>query len=1356
MKPRVLFRIALVVLAISLAGLAGKWAFRAQSLGNSASRPTSVPTPAPQPVAPIATPTSPTTVAAVDDNAITNRLFLTPESFWASPIAERSFAAFHDWAEQYLSSLPAGKAALEGEGTELARARREDLRALIESNPERALELAVPVRVRAGLPAAVEALLEERFSSQGRLAVLGALAEPGKENEVAPIFRVATVGEREFNAFVFGRRLGEPTRDHIPLHGIAVDDKAAISENPLRILEPAEAAAATARASEPICSVSRLPSTSFGQQVAADTGSGPVFFCHLSHAVQANENLVAGESGPPSPAGSGTPEASTWTEGSKKVILIRVDFPDLAGQPFADATGISLLSGLDAFYTEMSYGRAGFYTNGAGSDLTPTFRMPQPAGYYGTNNYYDQLRADARSAATAAGYTLANYDRDVICMGGVPGFGWSGLAYVGAAGAWLRSSFTTGVAGHELGHNWGLNHANYWDTSGQSVTGPGTSVEYGDVFDTMGSASAGNNHFNARYKAYLNWLTTNDWQTVTTNGTYRIYAHDNQNSAGLRALRIVKNAGTNYWVEFRQKFSGNKWLMSGAGLRWAQNGNEKSHLLDTTAGSVDGKNDSAIVIGRTYSDTVSGIHITPIGKGGTTPESLDVVVNLGSFPGNLPPTLTVTSSATNAATGVALSFNATASDPNGDTLAYYWDFGDGNFGTNGPSQIKSWSSAGDYVVRCVLTDMKGGVASASVLVTIGAPTTFRIAGQIALTNGLLQGARVYVSTTRMAWTDSDGTYNIVGLPAGTYTVGAILENYALNATFTNPVIVGPHFSGANFQANYSVLTAPTINSQPLSQTVSLGSNVTFTVAASGSTPMSYQWRFNAANIAGGTSSSYTKNNAQATNAGSYSVVVSNLAGTATSANAVLTVNTPPSITGQPQSQSVIAGNNATFTVAASGASPFSYQWRFTGTNIPGATASAYTRNNVQLQDGGSYTVVVTNSLGLATSAPAALTVNFTLAATATYGGRVTNSPSLQSYPANSLVTLTATSVSVFPFAGWSGDASGTNNPLSVVMNSNKTITANFTSPVPDLIIDNPFATFTGTWTTASSATDKYGSDYKTAGTSPSGVTATAAFRPNIPTAGTYDVYVWFPTITKGLLGAQFVLTDANGSITNSVNESTGSSGWQLLAGARNFAQGTNGFVLLNNNGNTSKNVVADAVRWVYSETQVVVSNHAPVLVARPNQIIYAGTMLRVTNAATDADSPNQNLTFGLGPQAPAGASINATNGVLSWKPGLGAANTTNTVSVRVSDDGTPSLSATNTFTVAVLPPLSISSIASSNGSITVNWLAISGRTYQVQYKTSLSDTNWSALLPDITATGATASKTDPATGQSRFYRILLY
>ena len=88
----------------------------------------------------------------------------------------------------------------------------------------------------------------------------------------------------------------------------------------------------------------------------------------------------------------------------------------------------------------------------------------------------------------------------------------------------------------------------------------------------------------------------------------------------------------------------------------------------------------------------------------------------------------------------------------------------------------------------------------------------------------------------------------------------------------------------------TVDTAPSIVTQPASQTVSPGANVTFSVTATSSSAMTYQWKFNGGNISGATASSYTKNNVQATDVGSYSVLISNSFGSTTSANAVLALS----------------------------------------------------------------------------------------------------------------------------------------------------------------------------------------------------------------------------------------------------------------------------------------------------------------------------------------------------------------------------------------------------------------------------------------------------------------------------------
>src|SRR5207248_2040998 len=150
-------------------------------------------------------------------------------------------------------------------------------------------------------------------------------------------------------------------------------------------------------------------------------------------------------------------------------------------------------------------------------------------------------------------------------------------------------------------------------------------------------------------------------------------------------------------------------------------------------------------------------------------------------------------------------------------------------------------------------------------------------------------------------------------------------------------------SGANTNQNP---VAPVITTQPVNQTVITGQAATFSVVASGTAPMSYQWQKNGASIAGATSASYTTPATTTSDSGStFKVVVSNGAGTATSNAATLTVNTAPvapTITTQPANQTVTTGQTATFTVTATGTAPLSYQWQKNGANISGATSASYT------------------------------------------------------------------------------------------------------------------------------------------------------------------------------------------------------------------------------------------------------------------------------------------------------------------------------------------------------------------------------------------------------------------------------
>jgi len=166
-------------------------------------------------------------------------------------------------------------------------------------------------------------------------------------------------------------------------------------------------------------------------------------------------------------------------------------------------------------------------------------------------------------------------------------------------------------------------------------------------------------------------------------------------------------------------------------------------------------------------------------------------------------------------------------------------------------------------------------------------------------------------------------------------------------------------------------------------------------------------------------------------------------------------------------------------------------------------------------------------------------------------------------------------------------------------------------------------------------------------------------------------------------------------------------------------------------------------------------NRAPTLAAIDDQFVLAGTDLMITNSATDLDVPNNNLTFSLDPGAPAGALINATSGVFTWRPTIEQAPSTNLVTVRVRDDGAPSFADAQSFNVIVASRPVIESIV-AGANVTITWSAMAGKTYRVQFTSDLGKAAWSDLAGDITASGSTAMKTDVMNSNAqRYYRVVL-
>jgi phosphatidylinositol-3-phosphatase len=218
---------------------------------------------------------------------------------------------------------------------------------------------------------------------------------------------------------------------------------------------------------------------------------------------------------------------------------------------------------------------------------------------------------------------------------------------------------------------------------------------------------------------------------------------------------------------------------------------------------------------------------------------------------------------------------------------------------------------------------------------------------------------------RTQWSRSGALVAIVQLIAA---CGSPVSTSTSTPTATAPVIT-----------TQPTPTAPVITTQPTSQTLTAGQPATFTVAATGTTPLTYQWKKNGALMSGATASSYSTGPTTASDNGvAFTVTISNSAGATTSSPATLTVNAAavaPSITIQPINATVTAGQPATFIVAATGTAPLLYRWSRNGSAIAGATSASYTITATRATDNGAtFSATVTNAIGALTSNNAVLAV----------------------------------------------------------------------------------------------------------------------------------------------------------------------------------------------------------------------------------------------------------------------------------------------------------------------------------------------------------------------------------------------
>jgi hypothetical protein len=403
---------------------------------------------------------------------------------------------------------------------------------------------------------------------------------------------------------------------------------------------------------------------------------------------------------------------------------------------------------------------------------------------------------------------------------------------------------------------------------------------------------------------------------------------------------------------------------TGLSYQWQKNG-----------GNISGQNASTLSLHDVQASDQATYDVIVSNSGGPTPSSdatLTVII---------PPSITAQPANALSIQGGTATFTVTASGT--APLTYQWlrngqTFSGDNISGTASSTLTitsvSTSDSASYSVK--VSNAAGSITSDNATLTVGPFITAEPSSATVALGGTATFSVTATGTspTYQWYFDSD--------PMGGQTLPTLTLNnvQAANAGNYWVVVSNPAWSQESTVVTLSVLSPPSVTS-PASQAVSQGQNVTFSVQAGGESPLTYQWTFQSANggpfvqVPSGTGPSLTLISVTTSNAGYYEVTVKNTLGSITSGTAQLTVSPQPKITVQPQSLDLPPFTNGTFTVAAVGATPLTYQW-YLGTNaIPGATNVTLAVTNVAVTNSGSiYSVTISNQFGVITSQPAYLTV----------------------------------------------------------------------------------------------------------------------------------------------------------------------------------------------------------------------------------------------------------------------------------------------------------------------------------------------------------------------------------------------
>ncbi|MFD2257448.1 Calx-beta domain-containing protein [Luteolibacter algae] len=560
------------------------------------------------------------------------------------------------WSEDFHKTSEPDKAVFISDGVRLAKLRTAALAELAATQPALALGKMMTLDQLAALPPAVREASEKPFSAIGSIDLLWETSVDASGSLHCSHRNVALVGGKSLTIVGPDFESARQPMTQVPLNGYLLGEVLLLSDQVVRTVseDELEAVSTFFPASD---SLDSDPLTHGRSSSATTAVIGGKYFQFESDAIlqQVEDNIAGAIETAQSGGNREVNHGFSWlmadsgmTETTRSlqatpfqadvinVLFIRADFSDLPGAPITKAKLETDLNAVKNHIEQYSYGKASLNFT-----VTPdVYRLASTASAVSLAGNNDAIITEARTAAATGGSGIAPYDLNNYNVVAVyfPNLSslpqskitYGGLASVGGSNHWVNGVSDFGrvfVILHEFGHNYGLNHANYYDpsrtTPGQYFDPLGVSNEYGDIYDTMGGGTADKGYFSPYAMSRLNWMPGQNIVQPEANGTWRIHRFDQAagNTGQVRALRVPMGGSRYNWVGLRSLYdeTKNRAYIVGEGIY-----ENRPNLIDATPDTKfpesEDRTDSTLPVGSSFYDASAGVRFTNMAAGGSDPD----------------------------------------------------------------------------------------------------------------------------------------------------------------------------------------------------------------------------------------------------------------------------------------------------------------------------------------------------------------------------------------------------------------------------------------------------------------------------------------------------------------------------------------------------------------------------------------------------------------------------------------------------------------------------------------------------------------------------------------------------------------